>query len=376
MRIVFQILLTVFVANAYHRQSIYAKEYPDLKWVMIHYHKTGHNLVQAIMRSFKPKCNGRLTANWLSAARKKLSEPFEYDLNVLTSPQLDFNWTRYFDRGGKKLFRIVHFVRDPYEMIMSAFNYHSQIPFPETWIGNIDFNPCADIRGHNATGGDFPYQSLASTFSRVSNSTQSELEREIKNVQLKCKEMYTKYHQPGDSYHSVLQKTKASDETIFDGIMIEAMRSMINVGGGDILRMGANIISSRGSSEELLKTYSLNAFPIGKIDQFTETTTEMFRFLTRKPHEIPPEKLFFNCLHSVNSIVKGVVKEAYVDNAPSGAKEVITKAGDTKVKSVHVTQGLMSSEDKAKYMKMLSEENTIAPLLNIVKEAVGKTAIQ
>jgi hypothetical protein len=70
------------------------------------------------------------------------------------------------------------------------------------------------------------------------------------------------------------------------------------------------------------------------------------------------------------------VKEAYVDNAPSGAKEVITKAGDTKVKSVHVTQGLMSSEDKAKYMKMLSEENTIAPLLNIVKEAVSKTAIQ
>jgi hypothetical protein len=70
------------------------------------------------------------------------------------------------------------------------------------------------------------------------------------------------------------------------------------------------------------------------------------------------------------------VKEAYVDNAPSGAKEVITKAGDTKEKSVHVTQGLMSSEDKAKYMKMLSEENTIAPLLNIVKEAVHKTAIR
>jgi hypothetical protein len=150
---------------------------------------------------------------------------------------------------------------------------------------------------------------------------------------------------------------------------------MIYAGLGDVLRMGANIISSQGSSEELVKTYSLNAFPVGKKDEFIETTTEMVRFLTQKAGQIPPEKLFFNCLGSESSTVRGIVKEAYVDYAPSGAKEVITKEGDTKVKSVHVTQGLMSSEDKAKYMKMLSEENTIAPLLNIVKEAVHKTTI-
>ena len=104
-----------------------AKTHVRLHWLFLHYHKTGAFLSEAIAKSvsvdkftYKSDNSKRIGFNTLNTA------------NVIHSHagNLLFNWSTSLITP-KYQYRVIHFVRDPYDMTLSAFLYHSQHPAPE-----------------------------------------------------------------------------------------------------------------------------------------------------------------------------------------------------------------------------------------------------
>jgi hypothetical protein len=61
----------------------------------------------------------------------------------LVGAELYYDWADMFiRRNNRKIYRIVHFVRDPYEMILSSYEYLSQDPPPFQWERLRNIHPC------------------------------------------------------------------------------------------------------------------------------------------------------------------------------------------------------------------------------------------
>jgi hypothetical protein len=103
------------------------KSHVKVKWLFLHYHKTGAFVSEAISKSvsvdkfmFKEGKSKRLDFSPTNTANVVLSHAG----NVL------FNWTTTLITS-KFQYRKIHFVRDPHDMIISGMLYHSQRPPPE-----------------------------------------------------------------------------------------------------------------------------------------------------------------------------------------------------------------------------------------------------
>jgi hypothetical protein len=103
------------------------KSHVRVKWLFLHYHKTGAFLSEAISKSvsidkfmYKEDNSKRLDFSPTNTANVILSHAG----NFL------FNWTTTLVTS-KFQYRVVHFVRDPHDMVISGMLYHSQRPPPE-----------------------------------------------------------------------------------------------------------------------------------------------------------------------------------------------------------------------------------------------------
>lgn len=94
-------------------------------WLYIHYHKTGHDLAIHFGNDvFKDasQCNVKAI---------RISEPKVDNLtrnDIIVLARGEYTWRDMFFQDHHH-FKIVHFARDPYDMILSGFLYHSQVMF-------------------------------------------------------------------------------------------------------------------------------------------------------------------------------------------------------------------------------------------------------
>ena len=145
-------ILTALCFSGHSTSFKDAKHYARLHWLFLHYHKTGmsnwklymwvhgHNLLGAFL--------SEAIAQSVSADRFKFKSdnskrhPFSThnraDVILSHAGNLLFNWTTNLVTPRFQ-YRVIHFVRDPYLMVLSGFLYHSQSPPPERECDKSNF---------------------------------------------------------------------------------------------------------------------------------------------------------------------------------------------------------------------------------------------
>lgn len=256
-----------------------AKTTSKTQWVLIHYHKTGHDLVQTVTDLIIHRTNASYW-NKKDTTRNNISpfiKDFHQNIIELHAPDMPFDWNEQFGRLDTNV-KIVHFVREPYDMILSGYLYHSQNPSPvsEKWERQLDFQPCmpSSKKSHLRQDQRHYDEELASAKSNLSN-----LSAHISTVRKLCNELYNKYnHGRTMSYDHILWNAKDNAD-VFDGIRIEASRSIVSIDGGDLLRMAANAVRERQSGFKLSKRFFLADFSLSNKERYNTSVYGLFSFL-------------------------------------------------------------------------------------------------
>ena len=103
---------------------------PAIRWVFINYHKSGtvfsETLIQIISTLTKCRVKILRAHRNLDFNGTKFIEECA-DICTIHAPNMNLNWSTVFKQDNKYVWRVVHLLRDPYDMILSGFLYHSQV---------------------------------------------------------------------------------------------------------------------------------------------------------------------------------------------------------------------------------------------------------
>jgi hypothetical protein len=229
------------------------------------------------------------------------------DICLITANDMQFTWNEILDPNV----RIIHFVREPFDMVVSGYLYHSQSPPPESegWLQDMDFDPCA-INEQKVFN---DYSSTIGTFLGDTDKFRDQVRAAVSL----CKQLRDKYG--GGKFNSLLRFSARNGEDPndeFDGFRLEALRALLSNRGGDILRMGANAVyESQGRRS---KRMFLSAFPMGDKDAYRASIAEAYRYLMGMGYKENKEKGFWDCL-DFDAIVDAAMEESYRDDGKQGA---------------------------------------------------------
>ena len=386
------LFLFLFAISEIGSRSLYPE---NIHWLIIHYHKTGFSTLscslEMLLSSYlsSPTCEFAVIGHDLTRAifeplsyqlslsfadnkgpRRELwdvdqYEPkrpyFQANINVQGGADLHYNWNEHHPPE----FKVVHFVRDPIDYIVSAYLYHAQLPPPpEKFVRQRRYNPCV----YSQAKLDLFVQELV-LFGQDGNFIRKSLNDTIKL----CKDLHKHGPLHQELRHLALQST---DE--IGALQLEAARSIIADeidAGGDILRMVANSLREKEAGRERAKRVFLADFPFDNASKWLDTMTSVFEFLMDadtntlenvdkkkriEKRRLQNAKLFPN----VSSIVDFVFKKAFITNTSDNnvIQNAIQNSG------VHVTSSLISREKRLGYMKAIENDRVIGPLLHLFRE--------
>lgn len=191
----------------------------NIKWLFITYHKTGHEVTKKLInRVLSVYRNQGVLESGVQFERRDVSNFFhslEGNRNIiyLHAPNMFFNWKGYFKHP--KSWRVVHFIRDPYSIIISGLLYHSQQIIPEKWLKMIPYDPCK-----------ISISSLLTYSSQFSISVNGNLtlpffHKAVKQCKVLYHDKYAKKHR-FKTYYNVIRAVKR--QNINDSVIIEALR--------------------------------------------------------------------------------------------------------------------------------------------------------
>lgn len=350
-------------------------------WVFILYHKTGFRLTSLIAKPFFEKCDSGVI-DCLKSVQPTLQMLERSNITRLNAPEMYEvkSWQDEYKLKTNKGIRFVHFVRDPFDIVLSGYLYHGQTPRPEpeVWLNDRRYNPCEGNLSKTMQYADeisqfvHEYQqnsthdTIAGAGSHIIlNILPSDIHEMVLKAHTMCQELVSKYSSP--TYHELLQHftpynhmdallyNKSLDDLVFDGVRIEALRSMFPERNGHILRMAANALtesrSSRGSSRRVFTS----EFPVGDRKTFYNSISSLLNFLWHDDLESPRMQRFWGCFND-DVIIEAVIDSAFASSVPEEKKE----------KATHITVDLMSSTVKEHYKQRLREDPTLGPLLAVV----------
>eukprot|EP00040_Diaphanoeca_grandis_P017889 m.94035 g.94035 ORF g.94035 m.94035 type:complete len:356 (-) comp26673_c1_seq1:44-1111(-) len=213
----------------------YTRPFAAAPHLLIYYHKSGHHLTRQLGEVFdKDKAFGfKFSPNDVTywGRRKHDNEGCPVGLdhwlnNWVKRPHAIQSAPDFFcDTLEQKLppnLTIVHFVRDPFDMVVSGYRYHTRNPVGEPALE--DTNPCAQHKP-----------------SIVLMTQQLQMkETLIHNVDVLCQKLYA--ISGGTTFYDALSKLPPEK-----GVKLEAARALISRGraGGDVLRMVTNVVRLR-----------------------------------------------------------------------------------------------------------------------------------
>jgi hypothetical protein len=383
------------------------------QWIFLHYHKTGAVLSEAISREIS---RNRFIFYEDQAKRRDFHPNLEGANIVLShAGNFLFNWTEVFSSN----YRVIHFVRDPYQMVLSGLLYHSQSPPAEGWLLSTSINPC-----------DFD-ETQVMRFLDVLLTYHHRLSKErlldlIEQTISLCHEIYQKstIEYGVSNYHKVLSSLYVNNQ--HQAICLEACRSLLSQfsgAGGDLLRMAANAVLEGQSSQlspVVSKRVFLSEFPLGNRSKCHQTISEIFQFLMT-PSGSGDD--FWMGRLPFSQAIRVALSASYVDTASptianplalttkrkgkskkspqrvphtrllSGKRPAVSRFRliQGKLKPVilpqdqssyqlpspltlqqHITQGRISAEKKKGLMKQLHSHPILSPLLNLVSVILSR----
>lgn len=185
---------------------------PHLHWIFLQYHKTGHDFVLKFAQEIRKVCK---TANYYEMEKrvndmtsfysKHNNRITSYDVYITVPGSYAADWKLSF-HTPKHRYRILHMIRDPFELVLSAYLFHSQVPPPEPWIDNPKHNYCGDVM--NGATENF-FETVAVHFRRFvgNNTTEYPVEAWIRGAIDLCHQSRRMFH-PDDSFHGILYHAK------------------------------------------------------------------------------------------------------------------------------------------------------------------------
>jgi hypothetical protein len=329
------------------------------RWVLMHYHKSGHDLTRIVRSVFADQnCVPHVEAHSVPRrvdVHEHLQLVAKEQIAVVVSDAL-FDWT---DFGPAK---IVHFVREPADMIISGYLYHAQTPVPpdEGWLKNFGLNIC-DEEKRNPT-----YISLIQEF--VGSAEAMNAEKAVQRVRDLCGRLKRKYQRA--SIHDMMKSEDQNYADMYAGIRVEAVRAILTTRNGDLMRMASNCIwESRAPPGTSFRVF-MSDIPVGERRVVNGTVSALMSYLMP---DNPPGvgdsggKAFWEGCITRDVAEAKCAERMYVD--PAHVAHSTSKGAV----ATHVTQGFISGHLREHYKHKLLTDPDLGPLLRILNYVMLET---
>ncbi|KAL7541507.1 hypothetical protein ACHAWF_006952 [Thalassiosira exigua] len=249
--------------------------------------------------------------------------------------------------GGTK---IVHFVRNSFDMALSNYFYHSQDPTPEPWVHEDD--PCQSLYQNGESLSSHVMPTLAS-WANATSGAPDVTQRQMDDIVELCRSLYrSKGPLEQATFYQHLTNLSKSD-----GLRLATAQMTVASGwgnghlaGGDVLRMANNVIlfeklkNAPGSNVQLM-TVALGDF----IGDAANSTMRFLDFVFGSDRDAIGEE----------RLRKGALRQ----------EEKYDRKGDGK----HVTQtNPEDKKDKKALRHMLKMDERLGPILNLTEILVNK----
>jgi len=202
------------------------------------------------------------------------------------------------------------------------------------------------------------------------------VEKLIHSVINVCHQLNSTYG--GGKFNIMLKKAKVLTGNgtfdMYDGVRLEAARSILYYKGGHVLLMGVNALFEANAT--ISKRVFLSDFPMSNRTKYRESVSSLFSYLMKPPSicsnktncsEVNVGLPFWSCLSNNNSATNIAVREAF----KYGGKQAHVNGNGKVVQGVtHVTSDLMSSEERSLYRARLKDDPVFGELLHIVALAL------
>jgi hypothetical protein len=170
--------------------------------------------------------------------------------------------------------------------------------------------------------------------------------------------------------HSSSSTTSNKTQEITDlypGFRVEAFRALfgLKTSPADLFNMAINMLFQEPA---MARSYHLEEFALGNRTKFIETTTNMFEFLLHSPSSVSPNQWKFplcTCV-TVPRAVRAIEDRIFV--TASQLKD------SNKGHSSHITHGFLSTEQRAHYMKRLTDDKILGPILHLLAGIIDRPA--
>jgi len=299
-------------------------------YLITHYHKTGSVVSHLVQSSIQLVTSINLITNLIIKKRQHDSDslcPF-FPVGHNTVPSLGV-WPApdifcdlkddFFPQEMPP--KILHLVRNPFEMAVSGFLYHSQHPAPERWEAD-DLNQC---------------ESDLTVLSKASNITEIPLDDLRKTARL-CREFYDSHN--FKSYTEALRYWEKEDDV--NSLLMEASRGISSAcpnAGGDILRMAFNVLMLERSGIPTM-TIPMQSW----ISNPRETILKGLRFLFED---------------QISETTREKIADVFLEQS---AEERASYHGKR-----HITQNKVSRERRQELKKILHDHEVVGPILRRIQ---------
>jgi hypothetical protein len=358
---------------------------PDIdpnEWIylIIHYHKTGHDLSRSL-RDFitnstelELHTNGEETAFARRHHDQGTKCPKDVDMRrsmiyVQVSPNFfcDIRTlaTELLSHKKKTKIKIIHLVRDPFSMAISNFNYHSAFPVIEPWV--ITADPCSDEKFFGVQSYS---ELLLPTFlhhqggggKRMGNDPVM-YPNDFKALSDRCHALYqNSFNRAGSEKWNYYNHLRHLDP--LQGLELATIQMCASgTSGGDILRMANNIIKLNEIQQQLAEEDCGTGVPCGERIEIQTLSLDWF---IQDPYGMTIRFLDFSLGNAITKGEKIRIAQRYRQSyyrKVSGGDSHITKG-----KNVETARGKIA--DPVLLESMLREHELLGRVLGNVEKIV------
>jgi len=364
-----------------HRQHSLAVSYnttsSSINWLILHYHKTGHDLTRKIFRPTATELNVSFHDNF--GPRRTLWNLQEFNgavpyfisgIHTQGGPLMFFRWNSHINN-----IKILHFVRDPFDYVISAYLYHSQVKTPPESFLKKPFNPCRYSERMFSS-----YYSELKYFGKDVESIQSS----INNITVSCKSMFQRavrhstYMNSTRSrntillYGNLLRNLSSSSDGVVNALKLEAYRSILSsevTAGGDIIRMAINSLRAQEAGSAVCRQVTIEEFPYENIDTWKQNYGEILDFLFGDEYPAQLKSQGRRDLPSA-SIRLHLINLAYNNSMSRKISVEITNSSVHKTRAVHVTKNLLSIDERQRLKMLLMQDPELGPLMKLFQKFI------
>ncbi len=251
--------------------------------------------------------------------------------------------------------KIIHFVRNPFDMVLSNYLYHSQEPTPEKWV-HVD-DPC------NAT-----YENGQTLASNVlpSIGTDEINDKYFSNIVKMCRSLFqSKPSMKNSTFYEHLLELDSGDGLRLATAQMIAASGVANnhLAGGDVSRMANNIV----------KLKELQAYAPSEVEVLTFSTEQFIKNAANSTMR------FLDFIFGANNTI--ISREKRWEAAQTQQQRFDTAINPQhssnkrrKKKNPHITQSTTKKEKKTKetLKELLHNDKDLFPILQLTESLVNE----